>query len=262
MTRIRYKQTDLLHTKRITSADSPFQATPGDLILADASTAAITINAPTANLLDGHRFSVKKTDVTPNFVTTTATNIETKVSRNVGTAFVMFEELAAATWAYDQTADTWRTIATANIAPWLEAWSATPIIIVPGTPTTIVWTFMPLYTGQTPQLVSHSAGTFTAQLDLLLNLDLSILWQWVMAGNNQDTTGILDAVYGGAGQSIFIESEQAFTSPRTGTWQTSSNTSGLLASAVSDTFSFTAASDPTQTGQTDLAECYLFLSAG
>jgi hypothetical protein len=246
-------------------------AKPGDMMLVDATAANVTITAPAAPV-DGHSFMVKKVDTTNNFVlaiNNAGQQIESKIGKTLGTTgFLLFFENECVEFSYESTpTPAWYVSATAALQAWFELYQATPVADIPTTPTTVQWTHVPLFTGQTPELVSLAAGVFTTQFATDFDTEISLLWTFDISANNQDAHGRLDNTFtpAGTGDMIFVPIENAFTSPRTGLFNTSNSTTGAVNAQLGvagDQFSFVANSLVGQSGATDIAEAILVLRAG
>lgn len=249
----------LIVNKHITAADSPYQALPNEFIIADATAGPITINAP-ATPTEGMPFAVKKFDATDNFVTIAAADIEARIVAS-GTSTVLFTESETMSFRYSTVHTRWIRSSDAGLNPWVEIYTATAIPGVPSTPQTIQWTFQPAFPGQPQDLVSLASGVFTAQSEASLDISMSVLWNFILVGNNEDALGLIDMTDTVAGLALFIEIVNSFAHARAGTYAQSANTTGGLDAAPGETFQFNASSDATQPGTTNLEEAILVLSA-
>jgi hypothetical protein len=251
----------LTKIKHITAADSPYQALPEEFILADATGGAITINAP-ATPDSGMRFGVKKTDESINLITINSSSSFEGRFLTTAASGSLYAENETFSYIYNQTGDRWQIESSHGLAEWVEVYNATALPAIGTTPETIQWTFVPLFTGQPQLLVSLASGVFTVQVPIFIRVDITALWEFVMAANNQDALGLVDMTHTGTGSAGFIELVNSFAHPRTGTFYMSNNTGGSVDGVVNDTFSFTAVSDVAQSGVTNLAEATLALAVG
>jgi hypothetical protein len=154
----------------------------------------------------------------------------------------------------------------AGIADWdrlgnsvLEVWQATPILSM--NVTTIQWTFIPIFTGQTPQLLSEASGVFTfltngAAIEFQLNPHISFEY----AANNSEASFSITPTYSGAGVSTLLPILDADSSARLGSFARTPFNRGTILAALSDTLSFVGDSAGTNGSDVDLVNMFLQVS--
>ena len=248
----------------ITSVDSPFQAHVDDFIIADSTTAKVRINTP-LNAVLGDTFSVKKVNqvsINSLLVDAAASGVlvQDRITKDFQNDAVLISVGEVQEFIYNGT--NWGIKNIALAGEYLEAWQATVILNVPSGGQIIQWTHVPLFTGQTTNLASHVAGVLTSNIAAAISIRLSAIWEYQINSNNQDAKGLISDTIVGGSLIPRIEIVSSFTSPRTGTFPFSQNTSGVWIPSIGDTLQFDAFSDVGQSGDTDLAEALLFLSVG
>jgi len=243
----------------ITNTDSPYQASVNDWIIADPTAGAVTIFTP-LGAKSSDRFHVKKSSpLGANGVTidalTSASQVESLLSRKLQDTAIMLQGGEAREYDYDGA--NWLLQSVAMEGPYTEIWTATPIVSVPSGGATMLWTFSPLYTGQVSTLFSYVSGVFTANFDMGTDINLDVLWRFIMSANNQDAQGNIIELATGTGLRLFVPVFSSFTHTRTGTFRDSKPTRGFWKPNIGDTMQFTISSDAGQNGQTDLEEALL-----
>jgi len=172
-----------------TSFDSPYQALAGETVLVSTVFGNVTVLTPVSPIQD-MKFKIKKISVDEGLVIQDAgagRTIETplNIASSAQTAFLVGGAGAIAEWQYQDSNATWLCTGASKVAAWIEAWDATAIVDV-GTSSTIVWTFVPFFAGQTPLIATHSAGTFTYQSDGVFNISLDIVIDFVSTATNTE----------------------------------------------------------------------------
>jgi len=137
-----------------------------------------------------------------------------------------------------------------------EVWQATPIVGM--TSQTIQWTFVPLFTGQTPSLVSEASGVFTfltngAGIEIEENVHVSFEY----AANNSEASYSISPVYSGTGISTLLPMLDADQSSQSGSFGRTGYQKGNILAALNDTLSFLADSTGTNLSDVDLVAMYL-----
>ena len=140
-----------------------------------------------------------------------------------------------------------------------EIWEATPITGM--TAQTIQWTFVPQFTGQTPLLLSESAGTFTFLTNAArVDFQLQPFCTYQVAANNSDCQYTIIPTYTGAGIDTILGIRGSMGSPRAASFPTSGFSLGTVIAAAGDTIVFTADSSGTNGSNVDLDEMFLQVS--
>ena len=249
--------TTLGRQNRIVFGDSPYTASEGEIVEADTTGGDITVNLPPIGT-GGKRVTVKKIGQNTNVVfIETLDQLESTITGSLTNRSILLSEAETITYYADETDNAWRIYAQAHAEAYTEAFTATPAAVGAAAP--ILWTFTPLYTGQTQVLTSYAAGTFTFNFDGSIDFKLSILWEFDLTGNNQDASGRVDSVFSGAGLDLFIPMSFPFAHTRSGSFLASQSTEGVVDALKTETYRFDASEDLGQSGNTLINSGYLFM---
>jgi len=140
-----------------------------------------------------------------------------------------------------------------------EIWQATPILSMAST--VIQWTFAPIFTGQTPVLLTESAGVFTFQTNgSVIDFRMNVLVDYQIAANNAEAWYTFNDTYSGAGISTLLGMANTLLSPRSGTFSQTNMNLGSVIAAASDTISFVGDSGGTSLSDADLTSGYLIIN--
>ena len=154
-----------------------------------------------------------------------------------GTAVLVFGIGAEVTWRYDAANSIWLIATSAKLGSYREVWQATPITNLVGQ--TIQWTFVPLFTGQTPLIASHAAGVFTFGNDITFDVSIECDFDFNMT-NNSEVQVFITPNYTGTGTMFLGTIRIPFQSSRIGTFDATAQRVGDISANASDTLSFVA----------------------
>jgi len=216
-----------------------YTAQVGELVLVDTTLGDVTITAP-VNPENGDPFAVKKISDDNNFVFVDGgvPDIETPLDLEIVSGIaVLFGTGANAEWIYDDGLNLWLNLTANKIPPYVELWSGADIITLTGTQN-IVFTFVPLFTGQTAQLLTHSAGVFTEQITGSFVLNVASLITYNALANNVDAE--ISIGFSVEPEISALRFYNSFSTPRIGTFRNTAQAEGILSAVVGQTFSVNA----------------------
>jgi hypothetical protein len=139
----------------------------------------------------------------------------------------------------------------------MELWQATPILGMDNE--TIQWTFVPIYSGQVPIILTEASGVFTfATIGAAVDFQLTSHVSFEYAANNSEADYSITGTYVGAGVSTLLPIIDADSSPRAGSFgRTALELGTVVAAAITDTVSFLADSGGTNGSDVDLVNAFL-----
>ena len=180
---------------------SPYQAIEGETTLVDTTGGDVDVLAPVSPQ-DNSTFAIRKLtldDKVCRSVAIAGDSIETPFDVPLSLQQVaMIGGTNQAEWQYNSSVNTWLCITSTRLSTYKEFWSATGITGLTGTQT-IQWTFQPSFAGQTPAIVSESAGVFTFNFDGIFNVQVAADFRFISTTNNNAAQLTLAGLYTGTG---------------------------------------------------------------
>jgi hypothetical protein len=141
----------------------------------------------------------------------------------------------------------------------LEVWQATPILSM--NLTVIQWTFVPLFVGQVPQIMSHAAGVFTfLTLNAGLGFQLTTHVSFEYAANNSEANYSIAPTLVGGGIETLLSILDADSSARAGSFGRTAFSAGSVLAVAGDTISYVGDSAGTNASDVDLVDAFLQVS--
>ncbi len=138
----------------------------------------------------------------------------------------------------------------------VEFWQATPITGMNAE--TIQWTFLPIFTGQTPQILTEASGVFTFQtVGAVVDFQYSTHISFEYAANNSEANYLITPTYSGSGLSTLLPILDSDSSTRAGSFGRTAIGIGTVIAAVADTVTFIANSAGTNGSDVDLLNMFL-----
>jgi len=235
-----------------------YTAFVGEMVIVDTTIANVPITAPT-NPENGDVFAVKEVSTDGNFINVdggaalieSALDIETS-----GASTSVFGSGAIAEWIYDDVSNVWFNVNTNKIPSYAELWQGTNILGV-GVGSTINFTFVPLFTGQSPEIVTHLTGEFTEQLKGAFDLSTTFVKTFISTSNNAEAE--LSVSYDDSITIISTPHFDAFQSSRSGSFKMSGEVGGILPAVPGNVFSIGATLQFSTAMAIDLTDIFLFI---
>ena len=138
----------------------------------------------------------------------------------------------------------------------VEFWQATPITGMNAE--TIQWTFLPIFTGQTPQILTEASGVFTFQsVGSAIDFQLSSHISFEYSANNSEADYSITPNYSGAGVSSLLPILDADSSARSGSFGRTALAIGAVIAQTADTVSYVGDSAGTNGSDVDLLAAFL-----
>jgi hypothetical protein len=145
----------------------------------------------------------------------------------------------------------------------VEVWQVTPIVGMPALGQVLTFTFLPLFTGQVPQLVTHNAGTFTINspnaASTTLDIRFTVAVTMNISANNQAVEWLINETYSGAGLNTILGMGGSMGSPRADAFPATNISMGSIVAADGETLLWTGSSEGDGTSAVDIAEGFMVI---